>query len=82
METVRTRAQQKAYERWLASDESSADKKWAQVVNAIVERYQHLPEKERRKAINNAILRALNKHGNPPRAHIVGGGIPSLGKKR
>lgn len=81
METKRTPAQQKAYDRWLASNEPNEDKEWARFYNKLVEKYKHLPDKARRIAMESALKRRRNKGINPHRASFVSGGSPGLGKR-
>ena len=89
METVRTPAQQKAFERWKAQKEAEQQQKAARAAeNALLleseirRRYWYLSEKEKAKAIKQAKKKEAQKRTKRPYAHIVSGGLPTLGKKK
>lgn len=84
METVRTPAQQNAYDRWRAQEDKKAqrDAENMQLLeDSLQKRYSRLSGQEKKRAIKKARKKALKKK-EPPLAKIIGGGLPSLGKRR
>lgn len=86
--TVRTPAQQKAYQRWKAQNETEQQQKAARVAeNAqllekeLRKKYRDLSEREQIKAIKIAKKKEAVGRSQRPYVHIVSGGLPSLGKR-
>lgn len=86
METVRTPAQQKAYDRWKKQHEAEVksiqerkNENARLLDEALMRKYRNLPEVERKKSIKKA--KKKSNATKRPRAHVVSGGLPSLGKR-
>ena len=87
-ETVRTPAQQKAFERWKAQNEAEQQQKVARAAenerlleDKIRRKYGYITEKEQNKAIKLAKKKEASGKSKRPYVHIVSGGLPSLGKR-
>lgn len=87
-ETVRTPAQQKAFERWKAQNEAEQQQKAARAAenerlleDKIRKKYGDLSEKDQNKAIKLAKKKEAGGKSKRPYVHIVSGGLPSLGKR-